>query len=95
VTREEIEQNFVEAGWEIDGGFSDHLLIGEDGDLSILAPRWVWGTNDPVFELCDRERNVSYWVREIPTPRQAALLLDEHGGPPEQERGNPYHRLDA
>ena len=95
MTRGEIEQDFVEAGWEIDGGFSDHLLIGEDGDLSILAPRWVWGTDDPVFELCDRERNVSYWVREIPTPRQAALLLDEHGGPPEEERGNPYYKLDA
>jgi hypothetical protein len=25
----------------------------------------------------------------IPTPRQAAVLLEEHGGPPE-ERGNPY-----
>lgn len=42
MTREEIEQGFIDAGWEIDGGFSDHLIVGEDGDLSILAPRWVW-----------------------------------------------------
>jgi hypothetical protein len=91
VTQEEIEQAFVVAGWELDGSFFEHLIIGEAGDLSVLAPRWTWGAEDPVFELCDGEREVTYWVREIPTPPQAAALLDEHGGPPEEERGNPYN----
>ena len=36
---------------------------------------------DPAFELLDRERNLSHWVRVIPTPRIAAQLLEEHGGP--------------
>ena len=90
MTQEEIEQGFVDAGWKLDGSFSEHLIVGEDGVLSILAPQWTWGSDDPVYELCDGERNVTYWVQEIPTPRQAALLLEEHGGPPEEELGNPY-----
>ena len=34
MTREEIEQGFVDAGWELDGGFSGYLIIGEDKHLS-------------------------------------------------------------
>jgi hypothetical protein len=49
------------------------------------------GMDDPVYELCDGEREITYWVREIPTPRHAAMLLREHGGPPKEERGNPYN----
>ena len=45
-----------------------------------------------MFELSDGERELTYWVREIPTPQQAAELLEEHGGPPEEEWGNPYKR---
>ena len=95
MTRKEIEQALVDAGWELDGSFSDYLLVGEDGDLSILVPRWVWeiDDDDPVYELCDGERKITYWVREVPTPQQAAMLLEEHGGPAEEERGNPYKRL--
>jgi hypothetical protein len=48
--------------------------------------------DDPVYELCDGEREITYWVREIPTPQHAAMLLEEHGGPPEEEWGNPYKR---
>ncbi len=90
MTQEEIERGFIKAGWELDGGFSEHLLVGEYDELSILAHRWVWGAEEPVFELCDRERDLAYWVEEIPTPQQAAALLEEHGGPPEEQRGNPY-----
>jgi hypothetical protein len=92
VTQQEIEQAFIDAGWELDGSFSDYLLVGEDDNLSILVPQWVWEIDDPVYELCDGERETTYWVQKIPTPQQAAMLLEEHGGPPEEERGNPYKR---
>ncbi len=40
---EEIQQGFVEAGWELDDGFSNHLIVGDDGDnLSILFYREMW-----------------------------------------------------
>jgi hypothetical protein len=32
----------------------------EDGDLSILAHKRAWRIDDPMFELADRERNVTY-----------------------------------
>jgi hypothetical protein len=58
------------------------------------CPYWptslAGGAYDPAFELLDRRRVMTYWVRVIPTPRQAAVLLEEYGGPPEEERGNPY-----
>ena len=47
-------------------------------------------TDDPAFEPVDRRRVVAYLVRVIPTPLQAAVLLEEYGGLPEEERGNSY-----
>ena len=80
VDTEAIEQSFASAGWEIDGGFSEYLIIGYNGDgLSILAYREEWETEDPLFELIDHERNLTYEVQEIPTPQQAAQLLQEYG----------------
>ncbi len=79
-----------EAGWRLDGGFSEHLIIGYDDRASILAPHWVWGMDSTVFELYDEQKDVTYWVHEIPTPQQAVELLEEHSGPPEEEQGNPY-----
>jgi hypothetical protein len=89
MTREEIERGFVSGGWEVPGP-SRYPLVGNSGSLSITAHQQYAETNDPVFELVDRRWVLSYWVRVIPTPRQAAVLLDEHAGPPEEERGNPY-----
>ena len=90
VTREEIELSFVSAGWEIADLSSQHLLVGHSGDLSILAYGSAIATDDPEFELVDRRWASTYWVRVVPTPRQASLLLEEHGGPPEEQRGNPF-----
>ena len=84
----EIERGFVGAGWRVTDDSSEHLLVGNCGKLSILAYESFIGTDDPAFELLDRRRLLTYWVRVIPTPRQASVLLEEHGGLPEEERGN-------
>jgi hypothetical protein len=85
VERDEIKQRFVEAEWDLDGSFEDHLLIGHDGHrLSLLAHREFWGTDQPIFEILDHEEMSTYWVEEVPTPQQALQLLQEHGRPPEE-----------
>ena len=89
MTWEEIERGFIDAGWEVPGP-SRYPLVGNSDYSSIVAHEQYAETDDPVFELVDRRRGLSYWVRVIPTPRQAAVLLEEHGGLPEEERGNPY-----
>jgi hypothetical protein len=87
VDREAIEQRFARAGWELDDSFSEYLIIGHhNGDgLSILAYPEPQETEDPVFELIDHERNLTYGVQEILPPQQAAQILQEHGQPPEEE----------
>jgi hypothetical protein len=85
VEREEIEQRFLYAGWELDGSFEDYLLIGHDGErVSLLAHREHWGTYNPIFELLDHEEMTIYWVDEVPPPQQAVQLLREHGRLPEE-----------
>ena len=79
MNREEIQRSFVGAGWEVCESSSPYLLVGNAGDLSILAYRSLAETEDPVFELVDRRRGTSYWVRVVPTPRLASVLLEEHG----------------
>ena len=92
--REEIELALIGAGWEISDSFSlQRLLVGCSGNLSILAYGSESRTEEPMFELVDGERGTTYWVRVVPTPRVAAVLVKKHGGAPEEERGNPYKRL--
>ena len=89
VSLKEIENRLASAGWHLDGGFQDYLVIGYSDDiLSILARKEAWETDDdPVFELIDHERDVTYGVWEIPTPEQAREVLQEHGQPPEEGDG--------
>jgi hypothetical protein len=79
MNREEIQRSFVGASWEVCESSSPYLLVGNAGDLSILAYRSLAETEDPVFELVDRRRGTTYWVRVVPTPRLASVLLEEHG----------------
>ena len=83
---EEIQDSFTSAGWHLDGSFADYLVIGHTDGVSILAGKEAWETDDdpvdPVFELVDHERDLTYAVQEIPTPRQAQQMLLEHGQPP-------------
>jgi hypothetical protein len=86
VNQEEIKQSFSNTGWELDGSFEDHLVIGYAGErISILAHKEAWGTEEPCFELLDHERMHTYWVSngEIPSPEQAQQLLEEYGQLPE------------
>ncbi|HEX2097738.1 MAG TPA: hypothetical protein VHF46_01600 [Rubrobacteraceae bacterium] len=55
MSKEDIQQGFVNAGWELDGSFSEHLVIGEDDYyISVQAHRQcTWETDDPMFELWD------------------------------------------
>ena len=83
---QEIEERFASAGWHLDGGFEDHLVIGySDEGLSILARKEALdNSEDPVFELIDHERDLTYGVWEIPTPEEAREMLREDGQPPEE-----------
>jgi len=61
-------------------------VIGEDDYLSILAHRqWTWETVDPMFEMWDTDRALTYWVLVIPAPRLAAVLLEGYGAPSKEE----------
>ena len=93
VNIEAIEQSFTRAGWDIDRSFSEYLTIGCNGDsLSILAyAQEAREPEEPVFELIDYESNLTYGVQQIPSPQQAAQLLQEHGQPPEED-SDDYHR---
>ncbi len=89
LVQEKIEREFADAGWAVDGGFSHHLTLGNSGDLSILAHRRTRGTDDPTYELYDVKRHLSCWVKEVPTPQRAVVLVEEHGETPEEEQGGP------
>jgi hypothetical protein len=76
MNREEIERRFASAGWNIDGSFSEYLVIGYSGEeMSLLAHKETWADDDPLFVILDHERILTRWVHEVPTPLQAAKLL--------------------
>ena len=93
MTPEQTGQALTQAGWRIDGGFSEYSIVGhDDHHTSIVVHNWVWEKDTHVFELSDARTQRVYWVHAIPTPWQARLLLDEHGGdsPEEEKLGTPY-----
>jgi hypothetical protein len=92
LTPEQIGQALTQAGWRLEGGFSEYLIVGHDGyHASIFAHSWVWEKDTHVFELRDERTGRVYWVHAIPTPWQAKLLLEEHGDSPEEEKlSTPY-----
>ena len=82
LTREEIVGWFQGSGWSVVTWAGDEgALVGyAEDELLILAHESEIGATDPAFELCDEKLGLRYWVRVAPTPRQAAVLLREHGG---------------
>jgi hypothetical protein len=84
MTKEQIEQRFANAGWDLDGSFAEHLVIGYNGErISLLADKESWETDEASFVILDHDEMLSYWVHEVPTPEQAAQLLREHTRPSE------------
>jgi hypothetical protein len=88
---EETGWGFVNAGWQVPGP-TRYPIFCDDADLSIVAHEQYARSDDPVFEIVACGRMLSYWVRLIITPRQAAVLLEARGGPPEAQRGNSHKR---
>jgi hypothetical protein len=87
VDRAALEREVARVGWVLDGGFSEQLIIGNAGDMCILIPERSWQGADPEYELYNIDKNVACWVRVIPTPFFAAMLLQEHGETPVEEQG--------
>jgi hypothetical protein len=85
------QQPVANTSVDVGGIYPEPLTIGNDSDLDVIVRSWTWGSDGPVYELHDAEKNVAYWVLEIPSPQEAAELLRKHGGPPEEERGK-HHR---
>ncbi len=75
----EIERRFISAGWTISDDSTRHLLIGRYENLWIVAYDALSTTDEPTFGLIDGQRTWGCWVRTIPSPRIAAVLLEEHG----------------
>ena len=89
MTKEDIERALIEARWKLDDGFSGHLMIDEDHDLSSLVPSGV-GRQRSRVRAPRWGDLLPNWVRNVPTPPQAATLLTEHGGTPAEKRGKPH-----
>jgi len=91
LTREEVVDWFENAGWWVAGwaGDEDALVGHSDDGLLILAHESEMGSPDPAFELYDGRFGLTYRVRVVPTPRQAAVLLREHGGSRTEKPGRP------
>ncbi len=54
VSPEEIEKRFAGAGWHLDGGFEDYLVIGYSGNaFSILARKEAWETDEDGLSIPD------------------------------------------
>ena len=88
MSREEIERAMEEAGWRLDAGFVDHLVVGHDSVVSLLAYPWTWEAEEPVFEIFHELKGTTLRVRWIPIPRRAVELIEE-GDPTEVERDDP------
>ena len=89
---EEVEHAFAEAGWKVGGGFfeSSMSVVGLRSGLMIIAYESELKSENPLFELDDFARYLTYWVREAPTPDTAAKLLWAQGGLLGEARDNPY-----
>ena len=85
---DDIKETFEKKGWGTrfvgrdDNGVMP--LVAESGDRCISFFKRDSGTGESWFELRDKARRRMVFVHgthNIPTPEQAAELLENHGGP--------------
>jgi len=88
---EGIRRRFKAAGWDAGAPIGkeeaerlEMAIRGEAGRYTITAHRSVLVLDEPVFELCDSDSTRVAWVRKIPSPERAAVLLDRYGVPAEE-----------
>ena len=78
-----IEAASWEAGEPIGEEEAERLKMvvrAEAGRYTITAHRSVLVLDEPILELCDRDRSLVAWVQD-PTPERAAELLAKYGAP--------------
>jgi hypothetical protein len=79
MTSGEESEAFKKTGWTI-RDVSSGEVVGEAGRYAIRPDEKVLG-DETVFELRDEELDMKAYARRIPTPEQAATLLNEYGVP--------------
>ena len=52
--------------------------------MSFLSHPETRGDDDPVFIILDHDRVITHFVYGVPTPLQAAKLLQDHGKVPDE-----------
>jgi hypothetical protein len=57
---QQIQRGFTRAGWQLDGSFFEHLVVGYTQNLSTLAsPQVLHTEGDLQFQLVDHEKTTS------------------------------------
>ncbi len=76
-SRAEIENRFASAGWLLDGGFEDYLVIGYSGEdgISVLARQEAWEPDEEGFCILDYEVE----ARETDEDDPVFELVDHEG----------------
>ncbi len=87
MTSGELTEAFERAGWAI-RDVSSGEVVGEAGRYAIRPDEKVLG-DETVFELRDEELDMKAYARRVPTPEQAAELLDRYGVPAEISEVTP------
>ena len=79
--REEVEAAFASSGWETVERGDEDVLKADAGRYAISTRESLWQAAGPLFQLCDKERDVVVGVRKVPPPFRAAELLERYGVP--------------
>ena len=87
---EAAAQSFEAAGWAIreEHPLGEEGTVGEAGRYVIRTTEKLLG-DETVYELHDEELNMKVHARKVPSPGQAAELIEEYGAPAEFSEVTP------